>query len=462
MQKQLFYTLLILLSFTSISSLIAQDSLNMSLVGHWYDSTIQDAGSARRFNSCGGFSKDGREYALLGSSQYAIFLDITNPSNITEVGRFGDGVATTWREMKTYQDHAYFVSDANPSGLMVFDMSALPDTVYRTYFGNEIVGSAHMLNIDTINGRLYVCGGSAGNGLFVFDIATNPSTPTLLSHVNLPGGYVHDLHVKNNIAYCSHGYNGLYIYDYSDASFPVLLASMQTNGYNHSSWLTKDDRYLLVCEEVPLGLPMLLIDLQNMQSGSLEIVKQFKHPLLESQDNNCYHNPYVKDDYAWVATYEDGVTVWDIQDPLEPSLVGYYKIDGSTAYTGYASVWGVYPYLPSGRVLASDMQRGLYIFESPLNQPIVNNHEAQIGSADFNFELYPNPAAKFITVDMSNGGELASAYSISNSAGKEILKDKVTSRSSRFTVPLNNLENGIYFLSVNNGKTITTKKFFKQ
>lgn len=444
-------------------SLLAQDSLNMFLVGSWNDTTIVPVGGGdRRYNSCGGFAKDGREYALLGASEYAIFLDVTDPSNINEIGRFGDGVVTTWREMKTYKDHAYFVSDNNPNGLMVFDMSEMPDTVYQTYFSNDIVQAGHMLNIDTLNGRLYICGGSAGNGLFVFDIATNPSTPALLSYVTLPGGYVHDLHVKNNIAYCSHGNAGLYVYDYSDPAFPVLLASKVTNGYNHSSWLTKDDKYLLVCEEVPTGLPMLMMDIQDVSNGSLEIVKSFKEPLLEGigELNNCYHNPYIKGDYAFVASYQDGVTVWDIQDPLEPALVGYYKTDNNTVYSGYSSIWGAYPYLPSGNILISDMQKGLFVIESPLNPPTVSTKENQF--APITFDVYPNPATKFITVDM--GGELATGatYNIYGVDGTNLINGTVTAQSTRFTLPIQQLENGTYFVEINNGKKSFTKKIVKQ
>ena len=125
------------------------------------------------------------------------------------------------------------------------------------------------------NGRLYVAGSNGqNNGLIVYDLTQNPAVPQKIASVALPGGgYVHDIYVRDNIAYCSHGFNGYYIWNMINPANPIALAATQTNGYNHSSWVTDDGHYAIVAEEVPAGLPLLVVDLTNLASGDIEVVK---------------------------------------------------------------------------------------------------------------------------------------------------------------------------------------------
>ncbi|MBK9258031.1 MAG: hypothetical protein IPM42_21485 [Saprospiraceae bacterium] len=48
---------------------------------------------------------------------------------------------------------------------------------------------------------------------------------------------------------------------------------------------------------------------------------------------------------------------------MNPEIVAYYDTEPSnTNYNqNYAGAWGVYPYLPSGSILASDIQNGLFV-----------------------------------------------------------------------------------------------------
>lgn len=337
----------------------------MTLLGQWDPDTLPTAGT-REYNDIWGYTDcDGKEYAIIGSAGMVHFVDINTPAEPVEIARFPGGGVTTWRDMKVYRDRAYAVSDATAEGLMIFDMSQLPDTVIKTYQSNVFFGSAHNIFID--NGRLYCVGtNTQSQGIIVLDLTTDPDDPQLLASVPLPpGGYVHDVYVKNDTAYCSHGFSGFYIWDFSDPQNPVELASIPTNGYNHSSWLLEGGQYALYAEEVPTGLPLGVADLSNLAMGDIETALTFKFPLLAPDHlNNTPHNPFVRGDYVIVSYYEDGVQIFDLSDPLDPKQVAYYDTHQNSQYNGYNGCWGVYPFFPSGIIAASDINGGLMLLSA--------------------------------------------------------------------------------------------------
>jgi hypothetical protein len=78
------------------------------------------------------------------------------------------------------------------------------------------------------------------------------------------------------------------------------------------------------------------------------------------------HNLMIKDDLVYISYYQDGLQVFDISNPMNPILVAYYDTFMPTNYGGYAGAWGVYAFLPSRRVLISDVQSGLFVLEMNL------------------------------------------------------------------------------------------------
>ena len=381
-------TFLFLLLF-SISN--AQVSMNMTLLDQ-YDVDSLPSANGLSYNDVWGYVDcDGSEYAILGSASRIHFIDVTDPSNIEEVTSFPGGEVTIWRDMKTYMDRAYAVSDNTNEGLLIFDLSDLPNMVTKTYHSNEHFGKAHDIFIDELNGRMYAVGtDTQSQGVIVFDLAANPDNPPVIASIDFPGGgYVHDLFVVDNIAYCSHGYNGFYIWDMTNAASPILIASQVTGGYNHSSWISDDGSFVVFAEEVPTGLPLGIIDITGMHNGLLEVVNTFKFPLLQTDSMNTPHNPYIRGNYIISSYYEDGVQVFDISDPMNPQQVAYYDTHpDNTTYTGYAGNWGVYPFLPSGTILASDIDNGLFVLSlDGINLATIEGPETPDISAYFPTEM---------------------------------------------------------------------------
>jgi hypothetical protein len=63
----------------------------------------------------------GVEYALVGMNSGTSFVDISDPVNPKVVGFLPTHtVASTWRDIKVYADHAFIVSEASAHGMQVF------------------------------------------------------------------------------------------------------------------------------------------------------------------------------------------------------------------------------------------------------------------------------------------------------------------------------------------------------
>lgn len=428
----------------------------MELLSTYDDNTIPDNGNNQwAYNDIWGYAKDGREYAIVGSAAYIHFFDVTIPTIPFLLDEFPGGDTTIWRDIKTYGNYAYAVSDNTEEGLMIFDLSNLPFSISLVNQTNAFFDRAHNIYIDETNGRLYVTGSNTlNNGLIVLDIGANPTNPDMIGNEQILD-YVHDVYVKDNIAYCSHGDLATFaVYDYTDAAVPILKASIVTNGYNHSSWVSEDGTYAIFAEEVPRGLPLGIADLTNVDNGFMEIKSYFQFPLITDDDHfNTPHNPFIIGNYAIVSYYEDGVQVIDLTDPSNPVLAGYYDtFPNNNNYQGYFGCWGVYPFLPSGNIIASDRKYGLHVlrFNGSLTS-VGDNFSAS------DIAIFPNPSSdgKFNILNNKIEGK-KNLLEVIDVSGKIVHQQFLTDTSEQ--INLSDLPNGFYFGKFKIGEKELVKK----
>ncbi len=331
----------------------------MSLLSNWAPDSVPQYNDIWGYMDC-----DGNEFALLGSKFKIHFLDVTDPANPVEVANFAGGEGSTWRDIKTYRNRAYAVSDNTEEGLMIFDMSSLPQTVSKVYQDDSHFENAHNLFIDEPHGRMYVAGSEVGN-LLVFDLTINPDAPVLMANIQLEGGYVHDLYVRDHIVYCSHLSSGMYIYDCRDTDEVEVLGSVTDyhgTVFNHSSWLSEDGNTLIFCDETH-GAPVKIADVSDPSDIKVPADQMFSSTLLApAATNSIAHNPLIRDGYAFISYYHDGVQVYDMNNPDSIFRVAYFDTNTeNNDYGGYLGCWGVYPFLSSGTIIASDINKGLFV-----------------------------------------------------------------------------------------------------
>jgi choice-of-anchor B domain-containing protein len=441
---------LILVFFLILSIRAFSQTAQLTFASSWKIDSLND-----EFKDIWGYHANGREYAITGTSRHIFFLDVTDPFTPDLIVTFEPGLNTPTRDFKTYKDRAYAVSGGggNQEGLIIFDLSKLPFEVTKTYQSTDLVPSTHNFFIDEETGRLYTTNGH------VLDLSQTPDNPVLLAEISEIRG--HDLFVRNDFAYVSKGHSGYYIYDVADLNNPKLLAQLQTNGYNHSSWLTEDNRYAIFAEE-SFGLPLGVMDLQRMEDNDLEIISLFKEPLLAPDyENVVAHNPFVRENFLFVSYYEDGVVVFDISDIEKPKRIAYYDTyPDNTTYTGFKGCWGVYPFLPSGTIIASDQTYGLFVFQFDG----FKNEPALRPEVDINCLLSPNPADDEISVWLSEPfGENETQLKVYNAAGQAVMSKALNQRQAKFEfLPVRQLPSGLYWLEIQASTGRKLCKFVKR
>ena len=429
---------------------LAQSASRIRLLSNWDDPTLTTVGGfgPQQYSACWGMALNGREYAILGSLEYTHIFDVTNPAAPKEISKV-KGVNCIWREFKTYKNRIYVANDCG-GGLQIIDMSHAPDTITKTYDSKLLVSSMHTITLDTVSGRIY-----GNSSPVVLDVRDNPDKPKLLSNAPHPCGYAHDTYVRNDTLYASAADNGFCIYDYKDPKAPKLIASTSTGGYNHNNWLTKDGRYAYYTEEIPDGRPIRIVDLKDMRNGSIEVVGSFFDQLIPATSPTAIraipHNIYIKDDLLFNSQYEDGLLVYDIAKPLQPRLIGWYDTyPQNTKYEQYKGCWGNYPWLPSGNLIVSDMQNGLFMLQLETSA----THAAPDPATTI--EVFPNPARDFCQVLTKETG-VSWQYQISDLQGRTLQSGAQTTR-----LDLSGLSQGAYLLRVQlETGQIVTKKMVK-
>ncbi len=334
---------------------IAQD-LNVTLASQL------SYGSQNLSNICGWVdTTDGKEYALVGGGYGLSVVDVSNPSAPVEIVQI-PGPHSIWREIKTNGNYAYVTTEAG-GGLQIVDLGNLPATnlataIWAPVINGTTLSSIHALHID--NGKVYLYGSNIDNrGAIIADITTNPMAPIYLGSYD--NRYIHDGYVRNDTMYACHILDGdCEIVDVSNPAAGVSLGDVQTPGlFTHNSWLTKNSKIVLTTDEIPNSF-LTAYDISNLNNIS-ELDRIQSNPGSQSVVHNTHIIQKNGVDYAVTSWYDDGFTIVDLTRPGNLVQVGNYDTSPSTSGSNEEHCWGVYPFLPSGTIVASDMQDGLFV-----------------------------------------------------------------------------------------------------
>ena len=376
MAKPLLYLFLLIFA----NSLSAQQAEKVGLLARWDDQSLLINGTAR-YNDCWGFVQHGVEYAVLGSTEGTHIIELT-PDHQTIQRDFVRGRHSesnvVHRDHAVYRNFLYAVCDQGVSSLQAIDLSYLPDSVHVTHDDTTIIIRAHNVFVDSFAAKLYVCGPHF-NAMSIFDLSADPSHPQLLAHFN-GVEYVHDVYVRRDTAYLNAGNQGLWVYDFSNAAAPQALGSLEfypEQGYNHSGWLSPDGNTYVFADETG-GKRMKVCDVSDLSDIRIKgFFNSGMHP------ETVPHNLQIKGRYVFVSHYNDGLRIFDISDPSNPLQTAWYDTyPGSDETAHFRGAWGIYSYLPSGRILISDRQTGLYVFR--FAEPPNINSSLEHG-------VFPNP-----------------------------------------------------------------------
>jgi len=298
-----------------------------------------------------------KEYALVGVEFGLSIVDVTNPDNPSEVF-FIEGDSSLWQEPKTWKQYVYMTNEHGRKGLMIVDLSNLPTSVNVVFWKDENIykaGASHTCFIDE-KGFLYLNGSRGTSGTMIFDLKPNPLVPTYLGLYN--DFYVHDCFARNDTLWTAEIMNGnITVVDVRNRHQPVVMERFQTPfAFAHNCWLSHDGKYLYTTDEKPYAT-VAVYDVSDL--SNITLLDEYRHSYYDSL---IPHNTYIMpDSFLHTSYYRAGITIVDAHKNDNLVEIAQYDTSPFADASGFEGCWGVYPFLPSGNILASDRQEGLFV-----------------------------------------------------------------------------------------------------
>ena len=342
-------------------------------------------------------AETGREYALVGNRSGTTFVDVTDGSNPLVLGKLlTQSGNSTWRDIKTRGNYAFVVSEASNHGMQVFDLTRLrgltpnpardfaADAVYSRFGNahnlvlNEETGFAYAVGFGNRSGNPASCNAPGFHAVNIQD-PLNPTFAGCFSDASQETGprtpgYTHDaqctVYRGPDADYAGRelcfGANEdvLRIFDVTDKDNVSVVSRGAYPGfsYSHQGWLTADQRYFLLNDELDeenRTTPTqrtLVFDVSDLDDP--EFAFQYVSGL-----TTIDHNLYVRGRYAYESNYESGLRILDTQAIASGTLseVAFFDSYPQSTTVEFNGTWSNYPYFASGNVILSDINNGLFV-----------------------------------------------------------------------------------------------------
>ncbi len=299
----------------------------------------------------------GNEYALVGYESGLSIVNVSDPANPV-IAFSVPGTQSTWREVKTWQNYAYVTTEGCCNGLQIINLGYLPDSIsVKQWKGNgSIAGqleTIHALHIE--DAHVYLFGSNLFNGSALIADLADPWNPDYKGHT--PGTYIHDGYVRADVLYSAHIYDGYFsVFDVSNKSNPILLATQSTpTQFTHNTWLNDAGNVLFTTDENSNSY-LGAYDISNLNN-----IIELDRVQLTPGSGSIIHNTHNLNDYEIVSWYKDGIAIVDVSRPENMIVTGHYDTYPQGSGNGFSGAWGVYPYLPSGNLVVSDINNGLFV-----------------------------------------------------------------------------------------------------
>lgn len=416
--------------------------------------TLQDMGAESGNDSWGWTDPEsGREYALMGLDTGTFFVDITEPTQPRLLGKLpAQSLPNLWRDMAVHAGHMYVVSEAAEHGMQVFDLRRLrgltPDASRRFEADRVFTGEgdlaffrAHTIAVNEAAARVYPVGARVGEhfvcegGLLIIDVS-EPLSPTSAGCFG-GDGYIHDVQCViyagpdpryrgRDICFASSparaGFrpedpqNTLTIIDATEPQAPRALSrtTYPQQAFTHQGWLSEDQRYFFLNDEgdeFSFGHPTrnVILDVSDLENPFY--VGSYFYP-----STAISHNLYIREDFLFAANYTSGLHVLDISrfvltgDAQDIALVGHFDTfpdppeapvtaahHGGKGFAPFRGAWSNYPFFPSGNVIISDIDRGLFVVR-PRRLDVAR--EPDPSPSPITVHVFPNPVRDALTVQL--------------------------------------------------------------
>jgi len=359
-------------------------------------------GNAQSANDVWGYvSPSGRAYALIGLSVGTGIVDVTDPFHPVVVTTVPHAVSI-WTDMAVFDEFAYSVNESG-DGMQIIDLRGIDDGIVSLVGSLRDAGvrTAHNVYVNEDSGFAYLCGSNvASGGLLAVDVS-DPSNPRAVGawtdfyvHDTQVVTYTEGLNAGREIAFNFCGQSGIRVVDVTDKNDMHTIGTGLYPGltFAHQGWMDESRNYLFVDDELDeLQVP----DVTTSTTYVLDVSALVFPTFVTSFTNGVCsidHNLMLRGGTIYAANYTSGLRVFDALDPLALSEVGFFDTHPEGNETDFKGAWGVFAGLPSGVVLVSDIERGLFVVNYDCNRNGVVDTEdiAAERSADCNDNGLPD------------------------------------------------------------------------
>ncbi len=436
---------------------------------------------------------NGREYAIIGLGNGTAAVDVTDPVNPVEVGTIA-GLTTVWRDIKVLQffntgagrwnAYAYVTADGVVQGLQIIDLTQLPASVSlaATYTGFDRAHNLQISNVaDYATGEILagrtpyasISGSNLDGGSFRILDLSDPVNPV---EVTSPPPGARDSHDTASLlvtdaraSACGAGHNpcellidyasnAVDLWDVTDKSAPMFLSSTTypNLGFVHSGWPSEDGRFITVHDEFDesssgLNTTLRTFDISNLAAPTL--TGNWTGPTRATD-----HNGFAHSGLYYISNYERGLTVLDFANPTQPREVAFFDTFPASNDPNFNGAWGVYPFLPSGTILVSDIQGGLFVLRLVENPApalaMISPSSAEAGGAGFTLMVQGSSFAADAVVQV-NGSDRTTAFVSDTQVTAQIPASDLAAGGARQVSVLNPVPGG----GVSNAASFTVTSY---
>eukprot|EP00588_Corethron_pennatum_P033983 CAMPEP_0194345500 /NCGR_PEP_ID=MMETSP0171-20130528/104885_1 /TAXON_ID=218684 /ORGANISM="Corethron pennatum, Strain L29A3" /LENGTH=678 /DNA_ID=CAMNT_0039112487 /DNA_START=467 /DNA_END=2501 /DNA_ORIENTATION=- len=324
-----------------------------------------------------------KNYAL------SAFVEITNPYKPVYLGALltsGDpdrdsiefNQTTWWRDIKTYKNYALVVSEYSNHGMQIFDLTTLltanPKTRFEETARYSKFGKGHNVFVNEDTSYAYAVGTDTCKGGLHFVNLKDPATPKNGGCYS-QDGYTHDVQcvvyagpdqafIGREICFAANE-DTITIVNVSNKKEPKELSrtSYDNSRYTHQGWLTEDQAYFIFDDEID----------EKSKGGKTQTfvldVRNLSKPVMvgaySGRTDAIDHNLYIVGDLVYQANYRAGLNVLQIEDISKAKFIegGYFDVYPNDDTNNFNGAWSNYPFFPSGVVIISGMEQGLFMLE---------------------------------------------------------------------------------------------------
>ncbi len=333
---------------------------------------------------------DGRDYAYTGTLTAATMYawDVTNPAEPALVDSLQlDGRRINDVKINESATIAVVTSEGasdRRNGITLLDILEPAHPRPITHFTENLTGGVHNVWIE---GDLVYAVHNGTRDLHIVDIS-EPSAPRHVGRwgIDAEGRVLHDVIVKDGLAYLSYWNDGLVILDVGAGiaggtptepefvSRHVYSYELDGEVYGNTHHAIRYRNWVFVADEIfdcaacvngPRGY-VHVVDVADIENPAE--VAFYRVPEAGA------HNMWVEDDRLYVAYYQAGVRIVDVSGELRGDLwrqgreIGWFMTETSTGDTPNATMaWGPQPY--KGSLFVSDLNSGLWALRIESGEP---------------------------------------------------------------------------------------------